>query len=453
MLTTREQVISQFSDALSKGRGAFFVGSGISKESRLPDWDELLRSYSYNIYSVAKNRPLPLVAQYIVTESMGNDFALKSFIAGKLSTRHIANNKFLCQIAKSKINKIWTTNYDTLIEDSLGHTKCTVNVGDHNIDKGPEQDTIEIIKMHGCRKSIDHMILTQDDYDFFPYNNPNTCRRLLSDMSESLFLFIGYGFRDHNIHNVLRASQWQDRTHVKRHFLITKKCNDEPELQKLWEKDLIRYGIYVLYINEYDDLEDILKEIALKSRGSRIYVTGSHKNEKNLIAEEIGRFLAQKDEIVILDGQSQGVGATVLKEFNAECLKLRKERATRLESFHNPYAVDAKFADTEELMDSLKKHREPLFRNAQLVVLFDGGIGTRAEFQLAEERGCNIIPVPTLTGHAQYTEFMEKEVLSSERVCNYLTLFSSYREKIDRREEIFKEDVIECLNKAISLFL
>ncbi len=448
-----DYVVAKFSEALSNGNGAFFIGSGTSVPSGLPSWSDLLKKYCGGVYAVAKHIPLPLVAQYMVLESGGNDSILKTHVSEMCRTAHKVDNVYLKHICRASVNRIWTTNYDTLIESAFHDIGCTVNYTDHCIDKGADLNTVEIIKMHGCRTDTSSMILTQDDYDFYQKNHPNTCRRLLSDMSERVFLFIGYGYNDPNIHNIIRTSQWNGRTTAKQHFLISKRDRLRPDLQDLWARNLARFGILVCFIEEHSELEVLLEKIALKSRGKRVYVTGSHSVDPSVLAAKLGEQIALKDELILLDGQpTGGVGADTLDAFSTKCREKLKDKVSRIESFHNPYAVNSDFTNDPSLMPNLKAHRIPLFRKAQLVILFDGGMGTRAEFELALELGCNILPVPVIDPNTlKYSDFMTGLVLASPNVLKYLNNFPIYLEKLKSGKQIEWDDLLSCVKLAFKL--
>lgn len=447
MLLSIEEMIEEFSKALSKGKGAYFLGSGISMESGLMNWSEMLKSYSPSLYTLLEGCSLPIIAQYMVNESMGNFYPLREHAIQCVSPKKISENRLLNEISKSKVTKIWTTNYDTLIEDAFKRIDYNVKIGDITIDSIQNKDIVEIIKMHGCITSIKNIIITQDDYDFFPKNYPNTCRKLLTDLCENTFLFLGYGFNDPNIHNIIRSSQWNNETPLGRHFLITKrKSGDfEQRQQEIWAKNLVRSGIYTFYINDYPDLIPILNKISLKSRGRRVYVTGSHDEQTSEIAAAIGNEFANHDDIILLDGQSQGIGQIVLREFSSSAIKNRKDLLGRIEAFHNPYAVNPSFSDSEELIPQLKKHRTPLFRNAQFVILFDGKLGTGVEFDLAVENGCKILPVPN-----DYNSSVMKTIVNHPAVTSYLRKFPDYHEKIIHRIPPTNEDVLRCIKSALA---
>jgi len=70
MLEPRD-VINEFSKALVEGRGAVFVGSGISTPSGVPGWADLLRGMAETLLRIQlkPDDDLPLIAQHIVNST------------------------------------------------------------------------------------------------------------------------------------------------------------------------------------------------------------------------------------------------------------------------------------------------------------------------------------------------------------------------------------------------
>lgn len=106
-------------------------------------------------------------------------------------------------------NAIYTTNYDTLIEKSA-QKKSFPLVPIHSIefDLSELRDTdIPYYKIHGC---IDHantpagrLVLTPEDYRVSEVNRRTLFSRLRRDMLSKVILFVGYGFRDDNLRQIL----------------------------------------------------------------------------------------------------------------------------------------------------------------------------------------------------------------------------------------------------------
>ncbi len=65
MPLSRHDLIEAFGAASDVGSAGLFVGAGLSKAARLPDWGELLEAPRVES-DVPKNSDLPLMAEYIL---------------------------------------------------------------------------------------------------------------------------------------------------------------------------------------------------------------------------------------------------------------------------------------------------------------------------------------------------------------------------------------------------
>ena len=78
-------------------------------------------------------------------------------------------------------------------------------------------------------------------------------------------------------------------------------------------------------------------------------------------------------------------------------------------------------------------------RKAHTVLVFDGGMGTKAEVEIAQELGCRIIPVPEepegLAARLLRSDKMLKDALSARSPG-----FVAKAEKL----QLTAQDVIEC---------
>ena len=73
MLIQVDEVVHEVGAALFRGEGAYFIGSGISVPSGLPDWVELMKELAKSLAIDVTNRDdLPRIAQYCVNADNGN---------------------------------------------------------------------------------------------------------------------------------------------------------------------------------------------------------------------------------------------------------------------------------------------------------------------------------------------------------------------------------------------
>ncbi|MCB2300886.1 SIR2 family protein [Clostridium tagluense] len=455
----KETVINRVAESLKNDYGAFFVGSGISYESTKVDWFKLLEPLTneLGIKINNENDDLPLVAQYIVNQYAGNRGPLLDEIS-KAFNKKFSINKYHKALALSKVSSIWTTNYDTLLETAFSEFLVDVKVNENSISRNVNNSEVEIIKMHGCISKSSHkeIIITSEDYEDFLVNKPVISQRLCNDLIKKSFLFIGYSYRDPNIRNIMVAARRLCDNCTKEHFLILKRENDIDDekrkekirRQELWCQDLKRLGISTLFIDIYDELEEILMAISQRSRGKTVYVTGSHKGKDgNDVAQQLGMRLAKEKDIILISGQSSGVGANAVSAFMEQCILDKEDINSRVRIFPNPYAANPKYSDDLSLLPELKRYRANLLNSTQVAIVFNGGEGTEAELEVAINRNCNIIPV-ILNPDDRDTEVMKKLLKENSIMDKIKAIDAEYHSKL-LSSVVTTEDVHRCLMKML----
>lgn len=435
----KETLINKFSESLVENNGIFFIGSGISAPSGFPTWKELLEPLIKDLnIKITKNDDLTEIAQYVVNIYTGNKGPLLSDVINAFKKDKEINNYHEI-IIRTKLKKIWTTNFDLLLEKAFNNYSIDyiVKTNDSDFLKNNKTEQVQIIKMHGCiDKNPDDIVFTQEDYEDFFIKKPAIAGQLRTDLLNNSFLFIGYSFGDSNLKNILIETRRLSKKLTRQHFLIQLKDNDNIEKQKLWCNNLKRFGIESVLINNYSELETILDKIANKSKGKSIYITGSHLKEKDDFAKELGAKLAEMQDVKILDGQSTGISRTCISNYSQTCLTKNFDIHNRLVLFPNPYAINKDFSNKKELIPILKKWRNPIFRNCQLIIVFDGKLGTKAELELAEQFRTYILPIP-----------LKKDDLAFKILQNNKDTIDSeyYKKAIECKLEV--SDVINFIKK------
>jgi hypothetical protein len=151
-------------------------------------------------------------------------------------------------------------------------------------------------------------------------------------------------------------------------------------------------------VPQFDDIRHTLSAVALRSRGSTVYVTGSHVATDTILAHDVGAALAQKPEILLQDGQSEGIGRAAVEGFSRGCIARRDDLMERVRVFPNPYKVKPEFENDAGLLPELQAQRAPLLSATRIVIAFPGGMGTEAEVEEARRQGCAVVPVPLEPG-------------------------------------------------------
>ena len=116
----------------------------------------------------------------------------------------------------------------------------------------------------------------------------------------------------------------------------------------------------------------------------------------------------------------------------------------RLRFFPNPYAANPKFADDSSLLPMLKQWRIPLLKSTHVMVAFDGGMGTKAEIEVALDLGCIVIPF--FKDESKETWQLIGNNLIAERLVKYDPDYISqmgeknikYKDVLNLIEKVFK---------------
>lgn len=432
---TQDEFIEIFSYSLYNGKGVYFIGSGISVPSGLPNWKGLMEKFvrEIGIDKVEDTDDLPLLAQYYVNNKSKRD--LYKTINTDFSKRK--PNIYHDLIKITNVRTIWTTNYDDLLEKTFKND-FELKISDQEVFTFLEnKEKIEIIKVHGSIKhKIKDIVITQSDYEDFFIRKPTVVQRLKVDLLQKSFVFMGYNYGDPNIQNILTEVRRlkSDENKIKHYILLKNKVDQK---FKLWCDNLERYNVFPVIYDQHDDLKNIIKKIALKSRGKSVFITGSHLTEKIDDLDLLTDFILTKD-LILIDGQSAGVMRAVISHFTTYCIRKKIDYQNNIKYFPNPYAANPKFANDPDLLDQLKDFRKPLMKASQIVIAFDGGMGTCAEIKVALEMGCVVIPF-----------FTDKKSATWKMINKIDGLDSVYKLKL-KSGKILMSDLIDLLEKTIN---
>jgi len=142
----------EYLKALQEESAGLFAGAGLSRASGYVNWKELLREFADDVgLEVEKENDLVGLAQYYYNAKGKNRTSISSKIVSEF-TKDAKNNENLKMLSTLPIKVYWTTNYDSLIEDTLrdwANKKVDVKRTVQNLSITlPGRDAI-VYKMHG----------------------------------------------------------------------------------------------------------------------------------------------------------------------------------------------------------------------------------------------------------------------------------------------------------------
>lgn len=322
--------IEDYVKELREGNASLFVGAGISRGAGYVDWKGLLCDIANSLgLDINKEYDLLSIAQYHVNKhgrTRINKTILEEF------TEELEETENHNIIARLPFQTIWTTNYDTLIEDACKKYNKIVDVKSsvkQLFYNKPKRDLV-LYKMHGSIEYPDDAVLTKEDYEGYFTTHEAFITALSGELISKTLLFIGFSFSDPNIDYILSRLNFKYKHKEKEHYCLLKKyslndfdnCQADLEYnlrkQQLLIMELKRYGITTILIEQYSDITLILYEIERRFRKKSIFISGSAEEYtpfSNLQAQKFVHLLAKsiiQKGYVIINGFGWGIGSAVI---------------------------------------------------------------------------------------------------------------------------------------------
>ena len=140
--------------------------------------------------------------------------------------------------------------------------------------------------MHGDVEHAADAVLTKDDYVQYERNHPFFRSVLQGDLISKTFIFIGFSFEDPNLDSILNQIRLLLDENIRNHYCFMKRVartdvmDDESfgyqkARQDLREEDLKRYGIQTIFVDDYSEITEILKELESAVLANNIFISGS----------------------------------------------------------------------------------------------------------------------------------------------------------------------------------
>ncbi len=422
-----DQFIREYSRALDDGNAALFAGAGLSAGADLADWRGLLREIAEGLgLDVHEESDLLALAQY-EHNNAGTRHRLNTAIIDEFKQRGslTANHKWIAQLP---IEVVWTTNYDTLLEQAFANVDKRVDV-----KFAPKQLTVRlrnadvtVYKMHGDVSDPDNAVLTKEDYDLYDVRRTAFTEMLRTDLTRYCFLFLGFSFTDPNIEYILsRLRQMLDGAQ-RIHYCITRrppKPTDPTKAEKHARDlarfrhriaDLKRFGIQTVVIDDYAEIEPILRTLVHRASTRNVMVSGSAhdfsplgKDRLESLARRIGKELVLRGYNLV-SGYGLGIGGACILGANEAAyfhknVKAGQRLQLRLFPQELPPDVSRAALYTRIRKEMVEQSGAAVFLAGNKLDATSGKVvpadGVMQEFEMAKAESKVLIPVPC-TGHA-----------------------------------------------------
>ena len=445
-----ETFISKYIKAIQNENAAIFAGAGLSSAAGYVSWKELLRETAAELHlDVDKEHDLVALAQFHVNETRSRN-QINQQIIEKLSEKAKIGEVHRI-IANLPIKTFWTTNYDTLIEDTLKENNKKV---DKKIDQTalsinlPNCDAV-VYKMHGDIQIPKDAIITKDDYETYNEKRQLFTTALQGDLITKTFLFIGFSFEDPNLNYILSRIRILLGENKRDHYAffkrpLEKEYSTKDEFvyaqykQKHLVEDLKRYSINSIIIDSYEEIPTILKRIEYGINLRNIFISGSANeygswdvSSAHDLIDNLVESLLQKD-CKIFSGFGLGIGSFVI---NSAVQLINSYKYGHLDDYLkiNPFPFQL---DDKSKADFNTKYRNNLLEQCRVSIFLFGNKkiedsviiadGVIEEFEIAKSKGHYIIPIGS-TGFASEQIFseIETEITKYPYLIEYLDVLKN----------------------------
>lgn len=464
-----------YTKAIKDNNAAIFAGAGLSIPVGFVNWKNLLRDIAADLkLDIDKENDLIAIAQYHYNEKGNNRHRLNQLLIDEFTqgTSVTQNHRILASLP---IQTYWTTNYDKLIEKAIeeeGKTPDTKITQENLSTNIPRRDAI-VYKMHGDVSLPDQAILTKDDYEGYNEKRPLYTTALQGDLVAKTFLFVGFSFDDPNLEYILSRIRILLGQNQRDHYCFFKKINRKDfstdadfhyaEIkQELKVKDLRRYSINALLIDDYGDITKVLSAIQKKVLRSNIFISGAAKVYDPRTEREALSFVHKLSYSIsskgykIVSGVGYGIGSAVINgatEYIFSTKYRHLDDALVLRPF--PQVVTGTKSKEERNLE----YRQEMMKHAGIALFIFGNKddgkgswkisnGMIEEFELAIKQG--VIPLPVgATGYASeelWNKVMAKPSLYYPNNTELLDAIKKIGDKIKTDEELIAQ-----ILKAISI--
>lgn len=417
-IVATDRFVDDFTNELQQNNVAIFAGAGLSVPGGYVDWKGLLKPLADELQlDLEREHDLVKVAQYHVNHH-NNRSDITHAVLNEFSARTatITDNHRI--LARLPIFTYWTTNYDPSIENALKAAGKVVDVkhaSDHLVQTVHGREAI-VYKMHGDYQDAANAVLCKGDYETYHIKRGDFLTALAGDLLSKMFLFIGFSFTDPNMEYVLSRLHTRYGQHQRKHYCFVKReaqsDKDKPEdfayrraKQELFIKDLERYNIRVVMVDEYPEITAILKRVEARYKSKTVFISGAaHEYGPRCTTEDalnfvhkLGSELISRD-YKIVTGLGLGIGSSVVDGALQQIYHVQKRTLT-------DQLIIRPFPQTAAAKQLWRIYREDMLDFAGLAIFMFGNktegappatvlsLGMHEEFEIACSKGIKVLPL------------------------------------------------------------
>lgn len=224
---------------MKQGDVVLFIGAGMSMNSRLPGWVDLILPMAKDL-----NAPWPsdekdinsehllAIANYYENQYGRNE--LVRFLMKKLETTSVRPSPAHYLLTLLPVQVLFTTNYDNLLEQTYANVDMPAHV---IVDRTEiaywQHRQVQIVKLCGELARPNSLFFTKSDFNIYAEANRPIIEMLRTLFETKTALFLGYGLRDPFINQIWDTIKWGMKSHQRLSYASFLSLNplEEKDLQ------------------------------------------------------------------------------------------------------------------------------------------------------------------------------------------------------------------------------
>lgn len=238
-----------------------FLGAGMSVGSGLPQWGELVKPYREKLkMKTSDTVPYERIFQYSFGINRAEYSRFKKDICASNDKAEPLPIHRL--IARMNFPRIWTTNYDGLLEKAYKDENMSYQIvaKDEDIYK-LDYERNQIIKMHGSltAECTTNIVLTESEYENYIQDRNAIYQLLQTEIRTKSIIYLGFSFDDINLRRIISAV-WNQGVdgQISYLFIVPPKKTATRIFYERWKEDLGRYNLIVVELNNYSEINDFM---------------------------------------------------------------------------------------------------------------------------------------------------------------------------------------------------
>jgi hypothetical protein len=259
-------------EAINDDKLVVFAGSGVSVESGLPLWKDLLNGIKLKLNFDAKDENDALkISQLLFNEKGEKEYydIIKEIINRKSNNRYNVIHNLIYDLNPQHIV---TTNYDNFFEQIIENEGLPFSIVVKDEDLPYAKHKNLLIKYHGDFENH-NIVLKETDYLEFSKNHTLKEIFVKSLFSNKVILFIGYSFSDINLKLLNREMQYLLKKHHQRSYILNSSKDLSTSEKTYYENMGINIINYYEAKNEIENLDHYCadEKLKLNSHSAKVY--------------------------------------------------------------------------------------------------------------------------------------------------------------------------------------